>query len=77
MAGRQRQGGKEGDAEAHLAGQGEILAHMLSNGSLSDVKPTFYVRDSLPTLCIPAPFSILGIMQNLTDLFIFTRNSRN
>lgn len=71
------QGGKEGGTEAYRAGQGEIIAKILNNRSLSAVKPTFYVCDSLLTLRVPAPFSILGVMQTLTDLFIFTRNSTN
>lgn len=68
---------RRGGTEAFRAGQGEIIAKILNNRSLSDMKPTFRVRDSLLTHHVPALFSILGVMQNLTDIFIFTRNSTN
>lgn len=70
----QRSGDTEGAAEAYLAGQVEILAKMLNNRSLSDVKPTFLcvcvtVFHITLTSCAPAPFSILAIMQNSTEFF--------
>lgn len=44
----QRTVDKEGAAEAYLAGQVEILAKMLKSRSVSGVKPTLCVCDSLP-----------------------------
>jgi len=71
----QRSGDKEGAAEAYLAGQVEILAKMLNNRSLADVKRTFLcVRDSLlyHTHFLRLCTIFHSGTQNSTDFFFLT-----